>query len=121
MKTKTSTPKYGLIYHSTFIGRAGRQFKGRASRFLSNKLSIASRIDAFSGIYRDFFIQIYLYINVFNILENTCNIFGQKMKQQCEDRLKYFETGEKPPKNVDVMHDAFQESIVLQQQVSYIL
>lgn len=50
MKTKTSTPKYGLIYHSTFIGRAGRQFKGRASRFLSNKLSIASRIDAFSGI-----------------------------------------------------------------------
>lgn len=50
MKTKTSTPKYGLIYHSTFIGRAGRQFKGRASRFLSNKLSIASRIDAFGGI-----------------------------------------------------------------------
>lgn len=50
MKTKTSTPKYGLIYHSTFIGRASRQFKGRASRFLSNKLSIASRIDAFSGI-----------------------------------------------------------------------
>lgn len=50
MKTKTATPKYGLIYHSTFIGRAGRQFKGRASRFLSNKLSIASRIDAFAGI-----------------------------------------------------------------------
>lgn len=39
------------------------------------------------------------------------------MKQQCEDRLKYFETGEKPPKNVDVMHDAFQESLVLQEQV----
>ncbi|VVC33639.1 NOSIC,Nop domain,NOP5, N-terminal [Cinara cedri] len=90
MKTKTSTPKYGLIYHSTFISRAGRQFKGRASRFLSNKLSIASRIDAFS--------------------DNTSNIFGQKMKEQCEDRLKYFETGEKPPKNIDVMHDAFQES-----------
>lgn len=50
MKTKTATPKYGIIYHSTFIGRAGRQFKGRASRFLSNKLSIASRIDAFAGI-----------------------------------------------------------------------
>lgn len=39
------------------------------------------------------------------------------MKQQCEDRLKYFETGEKPPKNVDVMHDALQESLVLQEQV----
>lgn len=41
------------------------------------------------------------------------------MKQQCEDRLKYFETGEKPPKNVDVMHDALQESLVLQQQVFF--
>jgi len=70
MKTKTSTPKYGLIYHSTFIGRAGRQFKGRASRFLSNKLSIASRIDAFSGIIfkhlslSGYFVNV-LYINVF--------------------------------------------------------
>jgi hypothetical protein len=40
------------------------------------------------------------------------------MKQQCEDRLKYFETGEKPPKNVDVMHAALQESLVLQEQVT---
>lgn len=47
-------------------------------------------------------------------IDNPGNIFGQKMKQQCEDRLKYFETGEKPPKNIDVMHDAFQET---QQQV----
>lgn len=42
------------------------------------------------------------------------------MKQQCEDRLKYFETGEKPPKNVDVMHEALQESLTLQQQVQMI-
>lgn len=56
----------------------------------------------------------------FCLLDNPCNIYGQKMKQQCEDRLKYFETGEKPPKNVDVMHDAFQESIVLQQEVSHL-
>ncbi|KAF0750747.1 nucleolar protein 56 [Aphis craccivora] len=92
MKTKTSTPKYGLIYHSTFIGRDGSQFKGRASRFLSNKLNIVSRIDAFS--------------------DNPCNIFGHKMKQQCEDRLKYFENGERS----HVMHDAGKESLVLPQQ-----
>lgn len=42
------------------------------------------------------------------------------MKQQCEDRLKFFETGEKPPKNVDVMHDALQESLVILQQVSHL-
>ena len=29
LKTKGNTPKYGLIYHSTFIGRAGAKNKGR--------------------------------------------------------------------------------------------
>lgn len=48
LKTKGNTPKYGLIYHSTFIGRAGTKNKGRISRFLANKCSIASRIDCFS-------------------------------------------------------------------------
>lgn len=49
LKTRGNTPKYGLIYHSTFIGRAGQKNKGRISRFLANKCSIASRIDSFSG------------------------------------------------------------------------
>ncbi|KAK0852192.1 Nucleolar protein 56 [Friedmanniomyces endolithicus] len=48
LKTKGNTPKYGLIYHSSFIGRAGTKNKGRISRFLANKASIASRIDNFS-------------------------------------------------------------------------
>merc|ERR1712098_675718 len=48
LKTKGNTPKYGLIYHSSFIGRAGAKNKGRISRFLANKCSIASRIDNFS-------------------------------------------------------------------------
>lgn len=43
--------KYGLIYHSTFIGRAGPKYKGRISRFLANKCSIASRIDCYSGAF----------------------------------------------------------------------
>lgn len=32
LKTKGNTPKYGLIYHSSFIGRAGQKNKGRISR-----------------------------------------------------------------------------------------
>jgi RNA processing factor Prp31 len=48
LKTKGNTPKYGLIFHSTFIGRAGAKNKGRISRYLANKCSIASRIDCFS-------------------------------------------------------------------------
>jgi RNA processing factor Prp31 len=32
LKTKGNTPKYGLIFHSTFIGRAKQRNKGRISR-----------------------------------------------------------------------------------------
>ena len=49
LKTHGNTPKYGLIYHSTFIGRAGTKNKGRISCYLANKTSIAARIDCFSG------------------------------------------------------------------------
>merc|ERR1719193_2838820 len=86
LKTRGNTPKYGLIFHSSFIGRAGAKNKGRISRYLANKCSIASRIDCFS--------------------ENSTSIFGTSMKQQVEDRLKFYETGDLPRKNVDVMTEA---------------
>ena len=86
LKTKGNTPKYGLLFHSTFIGRATAKNKGRISRFLANKCSIASRIDAFS--------------------ETPNTIFGEKLKEQVEERLKMFEDGDVPRKNVDVMKEA---------------
>lgn len=89
LKTRTNTPKYGLLFHSTFIGRAGQTNKGRISRYLANKCSIASRIDCFS--------------------DTQSNIFGEKLKQQVEDRLKFYESGTKPAKNIDVMKEAIQE------------
>lgn len=49
LKTRSNTPKYGLLFHSSFIARAGAKNKGRISRFLANKCSVASRIDCFSG------------------------------------------------------------------------
>merc|ERR1711934_245823 len=86
LKKKGNTPKYGLIFHSTFIGRAAQKNKGRISRYLANKASIASRLDCFS--------------------EEPNAIVGQVLKQQDEDRLNFFETGETPKKNIDVMHAA---------------
>merc|ERR1719232_2304336 len=88
LKTKGNTPKYGLIFHSTFIGRAAAKNKGRISRYLANKCSIASRIDCFT--------------------ETATNVFGTKLKEQVEDRLKFFETGDIPKKNVDVMTEAME-------------
>merc|ERR1712080_185132 len=86
LKTKGNTPKYGLIFHSSFIGRAGSKNKGRISRFLANKCSIASRIDCFSDV--------------------STKKFGEKLKEQVEDRLKFYESGDLPKKNVEAMQEA---------------
>merc|ERR1712004_286860 len=90
LKTKGNTPKYGLIFHSSFIGRAGAKNKGRISRYLANKCSIASRIDCLS--------------------EESTTVFGSKLKEQVEDRLKFYETGDLPRKNVEVMAEAVEEA-----------
>jgi len=83
LKTKGNTPKYGLIYHSTFIGRAAAKNKGRISRYLANKCSIATRIDSFS--------------------DEPTRVYGEKLRDQVEERLKFYETGAAPRKNLDVM------------------
>lgn len=49
IKTRGRTPKYGIIYHSSFINRAPINYKGRISRLLAHKCSIASRMDCFQG------------------------------------------------------------------------
>lgn len=86
LKTKSNTPKYGLIFHSSFIGRAATANKGRISRYLANKCAIASRIDCFAEV--------------------PTNVFGDILKNQVEDRLKFYDSGALPPKNADIMADA---------------
>ena len=49
LKTRGKTPKYGLLYHSSYIGKAGIKNKGKISRYLANKLAMCSRIDFFSA------------------------------------------------------------------------
>uniref|UniRef100_A0A3B4AIE8 Nucleolar protein 56 n=1 Tax=Periophthalmus magnuspinnatus TaxID=409849 RepID=A0A3B4AIE8_9GOBI len=90
LKTRGNTPKYGLIFHSTFIGRAAAKNKGRISRYLANKCTIASRIDCFSEV--------------------PTSVFGDKLREQVEERLSFYETGDMPRKNVDVMKEAVQEA-----------
>ena len=85
LKTKGNTPKYGLIYHSTFIGRADSKNKGRISRYLANKCSIATRIDSFA--------------------DEPTSAYGEKLRDQVEERLKFYETGAAPRKNIDVMEE----------------
>ncbi|NXK97897.1 NOP56 protein, partial [Formicarius rufipectus] len=90
LKTRGNTPKYGLIFHSTFIGRAAAKNKGRISRYLANKCTIASRIDCFSEV--------------------PTSVFGDKLREQVEERLAFYETGEPPRKNLEVMKEAMVEA-----------
>ena len=46
LKTKHETPKYGLIYHASLIGQTSPKFKGKISRVLAAKCSLAIRVDA---------------------------------------------------------------------------
>lgn len=71
------------------MGRAGARNKGRISRYLANKCAIASRIDCFA--------------------ELPSHVFGEKLREQVEERLKFYETGEVPKKNIDVMKEALEE------------
>lgn len=89
LKTKGKTPKYGLIFNSTFIGRASTANKGRISRYLANKCAIASRVDCFS--------------------EAPTKKFGESLKDQIEERLKFVTSGVKPRKNKEVMADVIGE------------
>lgn len=47
---------------------------------------------------------------IFLYSDTQTSVYGEKLKQQVEDRLKFFETGEKPRKNVDVMEEAQEEA-----------
>jgi len=47
LKQKTKTPKYGLLYNTSFIGRAIGKNKGKVSRYLANKCAMAARLDNF--------------------------------------------------------------------------
>ena len=89
LKTRSNTPKYGIIFHSSFIGRAGAKNKGRISRYLANKCSIASRLDSFA--------------------DEPTDLYGLKMKEQVEQRLNFYETGVPPQKNAEAMHEVAEE------------
>ncbi|XP_022135070.1 nucleolar protein 56-like [Momordica charantia] len=90
LKTKGNTPKYGLIFHSSFIGRASARNKGRMARYLANKCSIASRIDCFA--------------------ETSTTTFGEKLREQVEERLDFYDKGIAPRKNIDVMKAAIESA-----------
>ena len=88
-KKKGNTPKYGIIFNSTFIQRATKEHRGKISRYLANKAALACRIDCF--------------------MDQPVAVFGDKLKEQVEGRLNFFDTGNKPRSNAEVMSEALDQ------------
>ena len=73
LKTKRDTPKYGLIYHAQLVGQCSTKNKGKMSRMLAAKASLAIRVDALG--------------------EDVSYEFGAEHKAKLEARLKIMEEG----------------------------
>jgi len=73
LKTKSKTPKYGLIYHASIVGQANPKIKGKISRSLASKCALCIRVDALG--------------------ENTDGEIGKKSKKILENRIAALESG----------------------------
>uniref|UniRef100_A0A1B6L2R7 Nucleolar protein 58 n=1 Tax=Graphocephala atropunctata TaxID=36148 RepID=A0A1B6L2R7_9HEMI len=73
LKAKKDTPKYGLIFHSALVGQASAKNKGKMSRMLAAKASLACRVDALG--------------------EDTNLDLGAEHKAKLEARLRLLEDG----------------------------
>ncbi|XP_051162618.1 nucleolar protein 58-like [Leptopilina boulardi] len=73
LKTKKDTPKYGLIYHAQLVGSSSTKNKGKMSRMLAAKASLAIRVDALG--------------------EDVSFDFGAEHKAKLEAKLRILEEG----------------------------
>jgi len=73
LKTKHDTPKYGLIYHASMVGQSNPKNKGKVSRMLAAKASLAIRVDALG--------------------EESNNELGIEHRAKLESRLRMLEEG----------------------------
>ena len=72
MKTRSNTPKYGMIYNASLVGQAQAKFKGRISRTLAAKAALCIRYDALG--------------------EGQDGSLGVSNKTYCEKRLEMMES-----------------------------
>lgn len=81
LKTKTATPKYGLLFHASLVGQSAPKMKGKIARVLAAKLSLAIRVDALG--------------------EDVEPSIGIENREYVEKRMRMLESGEtgKPSKS----------------------
>ncbi|GIX62659.1 nucleolar protein Nop56, putative [Babesia caballi] len=98
LKTRSNTPKYGLIFQSNFIGKASLKHKGRAARYLANKCALAARLDCFCEVNTD--------------------VYGKRMVELLGKRMEYLAGGPPHDTSIDVMKAASQEYQAIKAQAA---
>ncbi|KAI3870927.1 hypothetical protein MKX03_025115 [Papaver bracteatum] len=88
-KKKCATPKYGLIYNTSLIGKASPKNKGRMTRSLASKISLVTRHDAF-GDAQD-------------------NSMGLESRAKLEEKLRSLEATEKIEKKKSDRNEVVKE------------
>ncbi|GAW80953.1 nucleolar protein NOP56,SIK1 protein [Plasmodium gonderi] len=88
LKGNKRTPKFGILYNSSYISKTPLPLKGRMSRYLSCKSAMAARIDSFS--------------------DHPTNTYGVIFKKQLEHKIMHMVKGVKLSKNIDYMNEAEQ-------------
>lgn len=91
MKKRKNTPKYGMIFNSSPVQAASTENKGSIARTFANKISIASRIDAFGDDLRS-------------------GHLGLLMKDMMDKRLYSLKTNNSIEPNLEAMEKAVAET-----------
>jgi len=86
LKTKSDTPKYGLIYHASLVGQAAPKNKGKISRVLAAKCALGIRVDALSD----------------ETTEQVDTTIGYEGRAKVEARLRQLEGGSISASNGDL-------------------
>lgn len=51
LKGQGTSPKYGLLFQSTYVQKASRDDRGKVARVLASKLSLAAKLDYYKGAF----------------------------------------------------------------------
>ncbi|TBU17878.1 ribosomal biogenesis protein [Ordospora colligata] len=89
LKMKSRTPKYGLIYGAGCLSRMKEKDKGRMSRYIATKCSIAAKIDCFN--------------------KERTSMYGKELKELIDKKIQslYSKDDVKIEETVDVVQRVF--------------
>ncbi|WUR02956.1 nucleolar protein 56/58-like [Vairimorpha necatrix] len=89
LKSKSDTPKYGIIFYSKLVSKTQMKNKAKFCRFLASKISILAKIDCFSV--------------------NRTNAYGVAIKKVVKKKIKSFDNDKQIEKTDEIMSRVYKK------------